>query len=146
MSHGSRPCWKSQALNFPGSPDPLILLSHASACFSVLETLHLSVRDESYHFPRHLIGFSSIYGIVSPCTRNWNLLVTFPLLIGGWRVPDSIDGPLDSFSAAVMSRFIPMTNRIGEMVQPVTIPFSRSCHWVVKWAVFNRSLNPPKYW
>lgn len=158
MSRGNRPCWKSQALNFPGSPDPSILLSHASSCFSVLETLHLSVRDASYHFPRHLIGFSSIDGITSPWTHNWNLLVTFPLLItilldflglnfirihvatssrafrihlactwveavivrssikpliGGCRMPDSIVGPLDSFPAAVMSRFIPMTNKDG---------------------------------
>ena len=81
MSLGSRSCWKSQALNFPGNPDPSMLLSHSSACFSVLETLHLSVRDASYHFPWHLIGFSSIYGIASPWTCSWNLLVTFPLLI-----------------------------------------------------------------
>lgn len=41
-------------------------------------------------------------------------------------MPDFIIGPLDSFPAAVMSRFIPMINRIGEMVQSVIIPFSRT--------------------
>ena len=59
-------------------------------------------------------------------------------------MPDSIIGPLDSFTAAVMRRFIPIMNKMGEMVQPVTIPFSRSCHWVVNWVVWNRNLNPLK--
>lgn len=65
-------------------------------------------------------------------------------VIGGWQVPDLIIGPLDSFPAAVISRFIALTDKMGEMVQPITIPFSRSCHWVVNWTVWNRNLNPPK--
>ncbi len=37
-------------------------------------------------------------------------------LIGGWRMPDSIIGPLDSFPDAFRSRFIPMINKMGEIL------------------------------
>lgn len=64
-------------------------------------------------------------------------------LIGGWRMPGSILSPLDFFPAAVMGRFIPIFKKVGEIEQHMIIPFSRSCHWVVKWVVWNCSVNPP---
>lgn len=57
---------------------------------------------------------------------------TMKPLTGGWRTPDLIISPLDSFPAAMMSRSIPIMNRMGEVMQPVMIAFCRTCHSVVK--------------
>ena len=46
------------------------------------------------------------------------------LLIGGWYIPDSILSPLVYLSAALVTIHIPITNRIGEIVHYMTIPFS----------------------
>lgn len=57
------------------------------------------------------------------------------LIAGCWH-PAAVFGPLDFVLAAEMIRFIPMMNKMGEIVHPVTIPFSTGCHFVV----YNRSL------
>ncbi len=62
-------------------------------------------------------------------------------LTGGCLPPAAVTGPLASAAAAVIRRFVPIMNRMGETVHPVTIPISRSCHVAVNLAVLNHSLN-----
>lgn len=52
-------------------------------------------------------------------------------------VPVDVLGPFVSFSAAMIIRFIPITNKINEMLQPVVIPLSSLCHSVVKHPIEN---------
>ena len=47
-----------------------------------------------------------------------------------------------SFPAAVMMRFMPMLNRMGETAHPATIPFSRCCHCMV--SSLGLKLHPSK--
>ena len=59
-------------------------------------------------------------------------------LFGGCLMLLDVFGPLVSLSPALMIIFIPITNRITEMVHPVTIPFCSGCHVVVNLLVVNR--------
>ena len=47
-------------------------------CCSSLVMLALSPSVSSNHFPKHLIGFPIIDGILSPWTESWNRYVTLP--------------------------------------------------------------------
>ncbi|CAF88673.1 unnamed protein product, partial [Tetraodon nigroviridis] len=49
-------------------------------------------------------------------------------LMGGWRMPDLVLGPLHSGSADLASMFMARANIITEMVHPVMIPLSSRCH------------------
>lgn len=52
-------------------------------------------------------------------------------------VPVDVLGPFVSFSAAMIIRFIPITNKINEILQTVVIPLSSLCHSVVKHPIVN---------
>lgn len=53
-------------------------------------------------------------------------------LFAGSLVSVDVLGPFFSCSAVLIIIFIPITNKITEMVQPVVIPLSSLCHSVVK--------------
>jgi len=175
-SFGSRPCWLFQVLNFPGSSDLSILRRPSSSCCRSLPLPLLSVREESNHLPKHLIGLSISDGISSTWMDILNCLVTFPFfttrhrdffglntilvhvtvssrvfrihracmwdsvvmvrsymnpLFAGRRILAFVCGLLVSSYAALRIRFIPITKRITEIKQPVTMPFSSDIHDVV---------------
>lgn len=58
----------------------------------------------------HVAKSSSAFRIHLACIWDEVIMVRSSIkpLIGGWRVPDSIIGPLDSFPITVNRRFIPM--------------------------------------
>lgn len=48
-------------------------------------------------------------------------------LIGGWRTPVFVKGPLHSTSADLTIMFMARAKRMTEMVQPVIMSFSSLC-------------------
>ncbi|KAH3845482.1 hypothetical protein DPMN_087763 [Dreissena polymorpha] len=73
MSLGNNPCWYNHALNFPGSDVWSICFRPSWSWFLVRFVLLVSLRLASYHFPRHLIGLSTMDGMSSLCTWRVNL-------------------------------------------------------------------------
>jgi len=70
VNRGNNPCWKIQALDFPGIPVLWMLLMPSATCCSSLLTLLVSRKLSSYHFRKHLIGIPTIKGMVSSWTFN----------------------------------------------------------------------------
>ena len=66
-------------------------------------------------------------------------------LLEGRCIPDAVFGPLVSLLAVLMMRFIPITNRTTETVQPVTMPFSSLCHDVISLPTVNLNLMLATY-
>ena len=56
-------------------------------------------------------------------------------LFAGRGIPLAVFGPRVSLSAALMMRFIPMTKRMGNVVHPMTIPFSTFWYLVHWWVI-----------
>jgi len=92
---------------------------------------------------RDFFGFNTILAHVTVSSRvfrihlacMWDSVVmvrsSMNHMLAGRRIPAFVCGPLVSFSAALRIRFIPITKRITEMEQLVTMPFSSDIHDVV---------------
>ena len=61
--------------------------------------------------------------------------------VGGCTVPDLDIAPLLRFSVLLMRKFTVSAKIITDIVQPVIMPISRSCHAVVYSPTVNRILN-----
>lgn len=98
--------------------------------FLYYQALWLSL-FEQYSYPEHV----SSRALRSHIAWIWVSVVSvMPLinpLFDGRRVPVFVQKPLDSLSAALVIIFIPVTYKMTEMVQSVTIPFSSSIQSVV---------------
>jgi len=127
MSLGSSPCWKKHALYFPGRPISIFLV-YSAACLYTLLMLLVSFIDASNHNQAQVTTLSNATKTqrALTCGCSHSQITDKASVV-------SIFSPRVFLSAALMIRFIRMTNKMSYRVQPVTIPSSKFCHEVVKY-------------